>query len=160
MTLITSTFQTKFFLAALASAVIALAVAGVLFAALMRIGSERRDRGDARRPGAAGRGSAGTQLAATADVPELDAEADRLGALTGTRVTLIAPTDGSSATRPRRSKAWRRWRITASAPRSSRRETAASGSAERHSDTLDIDMLYVAVPVHHPAIASCGSPCR
>ena len=27
------------------------------------------------------------------------------------------------------------------------------GRAQRHSDTLNIDMLYVAVPVRHPAIA-------
>src|SRR5258708_6644919 len=31
--------------------------------------------------------------------------------------------------------------------------TNGIGRARRHSDTLKIDMLYVAVPVHHPALA-------
>src|SRR5205807_490093 len=31
--------------------------------------------------------------------------------------------------------------------------TSGLGRARRHSDTLKIDMLYIAVPAHHPAIA-------
>jgi len=87
---VTRTFQAKFFFAAVSSAVIALVVAGTLFAAMMR--SEVNDQIRATLVAQA-------RLAAdllshsspSLTVPELDAEADRLGALTGTRVTLVAP---------------------------------------------------------------------
>ena len=85
----TKTFQAKFFLAALGSAVIALAVAGALFAAMMR--SEINEEIGATLVAQA-RLAADLLARASSSltVSELDAEADHLGALTGTRVTLIA----------------------------------------------------------------------
>ena len=82
----------------------------------------------------------------------LDAEADRIGELLAARVTLIAadgrvlgdssePLGGGGGDgEPRR-------------PARDDRAAARNGigRAARHSDTLDIDMLYVAVPVQHPA---------
>ena len=62
-------------------------------------------------------------------------------------------TAASSAIRPRRSPASPRWRTTLSGPKSSRRASTGSAGAPRYSATLNIDMLYVAVPVRHPAIA-------
>src|ERR1700752_4982192 len=82
-------FQTKFFFAALSAAIIALAVAGVLFATTMRQQIDQRIEqtlvAEARL--AADLLARDRTLVA---VPELDAEADRIGALIGTRVTFIA----------------------------------------------------------------------
>jgi two-component system phosphate regulon sensor histidine kinase PhoR len=145
------TFQAKFFLAALASAVIALVVAGSLFAAVMRsqINQEIAATLEAQVRLVA---DLITRVSPALTGAELDAEADHLGALTGTRVTLIAP-DGrvvgdSSETLEG---------VAAMENHALRPEVVAArrtglGRAERHSDTLNIDMLYVAVPVRHPAI--------
>ena len=74
--------------------------------------------------------------------------------LLGARVTLHrGRRPRASATRRRRSTASPRWRTTARGPRSSRRARSGLGRARRYSATLKIDMLYVAVPVRHPAIA-------
>src|SRR6185295_11966900 len=84
-----TTFQTKFFLAALSAAIIALAVAGVLFATTMRrqideriestLVAEARLAADLLARGAAAN-----------NVEELQNEAKRLGAIVDGRVTLIA----------------------------------------------------------------------
>ena len=84
-----ATFQTKFFFAALSAAIIALAVAGVLFATTMRSRIDERIEStlvaEARLAAdLLGRGVPLTSVAA------LDDEADRLGALVGARVTFIA----------------------------------------------------------------------
>src|SRR5437899_628782 len=83
-----ATFQTKFFLAALSAAIIALAVAGILFATTMRRQIDQRIEDTL---------VAEARLAADllgrdrtlASVPELDGEADRIGDLLGGRVTFI-----------------------------------------------------------------------
>lgn len=151
MTLITSTFQAKFFFAALASALIALVVAGVFFAALMR--SEVNDE---IRATLVAQARLAADLVAHSSlpsaVPEIDAEADRLGALTGTRVTLIAPDGRVVGDSSEPIEAVAAMENHASRPEVVEARTAGLGRAERHSDTLDIDMLYVAVSVHHPAI--------
>jgi two-component system phosphate regulon sensor histidine kinase PhoR len=146
-----ATFQRKFFVTAMASIVIALFVAGTLFTVTLRreINDEIEATLVAQAQLAAELLSRGSQPLSRAG---LDAEADRLGALTGTRVTLIAA-DGQvvgDSSEP----------IDAIDEMENHRErpevvTAASGSvgrSARHSDTLDIDMLYVAVPVRHPQI--------
>src|SRR5258708_39925324 len=84
-----ATFQTKFFFAALSAAFLALAVAGVLFATTMRSRMDERieDTLVAEARLAAdllGRSVPVTSAAALQD------EADRLGALVGARVTLVA----------------------------------------------------------------------
>src|ERR671931_527733 len=83
-------FQTKFLLAAIAAAVIALAVAGMLFATAMR---RQIDEGIDRTLVAEARLAAEllSRGAVLNTVPELDEEADRIGALLGARVTFIAP---------------------------------------------------------------------
>jgi two-component system phosphate regulon sensor histidine kinase PhoR len=145
------TFQAKFFFAALSSAVIALVVAGALFAAMMR--SEVNDEIRATLVAQA-RLAADflSQRSTSLAMPELDAEADRLGALTGTRVTLIAP-DGrviGDSSEPLEGVA--AMENHAQRPEVVEARTGAPGRAERRSDTLNIEMLYVAMPVHHPAI--------
>ena len=79
--------------------------------------------------------------------PELDDEADRIGAAARrARHASSRRTAASSATRPRRSRRRARWRTTRTRPEV-RRRRARTGSAgrSRHSATLNIDMLYVAV---------------
>ena len=147
-----ATFQTKFFLAALSAAIIALAVAGLLFATTMRRQTDARIEAtlvaEARLAAdLLARGSA------VATAPELDEEADRLGALIGARVTFIAPDgrvvgDSSETARGRRRHGEPR-----AAAGSRRGARDGLGRARRYSATLKIDMLYVAVPVRHPAIA-------
>src|SRR5439155_11175327 len=84
------TFRTRLFLAALSAALIALVVAGVLFAESMR---RRTDARIENTLVAEARLTAEllTRNAATTTVSELDEEADRIGALLCTRVTFIAP---------------------------------------------------------------------
>jgi len=87
------TFQTKFFVAALSAAVLALTVAGALFATTMRRQIDRRIESTlvAEARLAAELIARGTPLST---VPELDDEADRIGQLIGARTTFIAP-DGT-----------------------------------------------------------------
>jgi two-component system phosphate regulon sensor histidine kinase PhoR len=148
----TGTFQAKFFLAALSSALIALAVAGALFAETMRseVNNEIRATLTAQARLAADL-LAHSQPLLT--VPELDAEADRLGALTGTRVTLIAPDGRVVGDSSETLEGVAAMENHALRPEVVEARRAGIGRAERHSDTLNIDMLYVAVPIHHPAIA-------
>ena len=84
-----ATFQTKFFLAALSAASIALAVAGLLFATTIRSQMDARIEATlvAEARMAADLLTRGVPLATVA---ELDEEADRLGALLRARVTFIA----------------------------------------------------------------------
>ena len=147
-----TTFQTKFFLVALSAAVIALAVAGALFATTMRRQIDGRIEETL---------VAETRLAAEllvrstpmTTVQELDNEADRIAQLIGARVTFIAR-DGrvvgdSSETLDG---------IAAMENHDRRPEVVEAresglGRARRYSATLKIDMLYVAVPATHPSVA-------
>jgi two-component system phosphate regulon sensor histidine kinase PhoR len=145
------TFQAKFFLTALASCVIALLVAGLLFATMLR--REMNDEIGATL-------TAQARLAAdllsrgapSMTLPELDIEADHLGALTGTRVTLIAPDGQVMGDSSETLETIPEMENHATRPEIVEAKTSGVGRAERHSDTLGIDMLYVAVPVRHPAL--------
>ncbi|MBI3399792.1 MAG: PAS domain-containing protein [Acidobacteria bacterium] len=146
-----STFQLKFFFAAISAAVLALAVAGVLFATSMRRQMDQRIEAtlvvEARL-------AADLLAAATTQttVPALDAEADRIGELIGARVTLIAP-DGTVV-----GDSFETLDDVAAMENHGRRpevlEAGAHGvgRSRRFSDTIKLDMLYVAVPVRHPAV--------
>src|SRR5262249_35168529 len=89
------------------------------------------------------RADLGSRDPALTTVEQLDAEADRLGALTGTRVTLIAPDgkvlgdssetlDGVAAMENHGTR-----------PEVVQARASGFGAADRHSDTLGIDMMYV-----------------
>ncbi len=145
------TFRTRLFLAALAAAVIALAVAGLLFARSMRQRTDERIR---ERLVADARLSAEllARSVPLATVPELDGEADRIGAILGARVTFIGRDGvvvGDSFETPRG--------IAGMENHGTRPEVVEAregglGESRRHSATIGIDMLYVAVPVRHPAV--------
>jgi two-component system phosphate regulon sensor histidine kinase PhoR len=148
---VTKTFQAKFFLAALGSAVIALVVAGALFAVMMR--SEiNQEIGATLVAQARLAADLLGRVSSSLTVPELDAEADRLGVLTGTRVTLIAPDGRVVGDSSETLEGVAGMENHALRPEVVEARSAGLGRASRHSDTLNIDMLYVAVPVRHPAI--------
>jgi two-component system, OmpR family, phosphate regulon sensor histidine kinase PhoR len=147
-----ATFQAKFFIAALAASVIALAVAGALFATTMRSQIDRRIEetlvAEARLAA-----DLLSRAGPIATVRESDEEADRLGELIGGRVTFIAA-DG----RVVGDSAETLDGVAAMENHADRPEVVAArasglGRSRRYSATLKIDMLYVAVPVRHPSIA-------
>jgi len=148
-----STFQLKFFFAAISAAAIALAVAGTLFASSMRRQIDQRIEAtlvvEARMAADLLAAASATQTR----VAELDAEADRIGELIGARATLIAP-DGTVL-----GDSFETLDGVAAMENHGRRpevvEARATGlgKSRRFSDTLKLDMLYVAVPVRHPAVA-------
>src|SRR5262249_50306310 len=136
----------------LSGAVLALAVAGLLFATTMRRQIDERIENTlvAEARLAADLIARGTSHST---VPELDEEADRLGELIGTRTTFIAP-DGTVVGDSFESLQG----IAAMENQAQRPEVVDArrtgiGRARRYSATLKIDVLYVAVPVKHPAIA-------
>jgi two-component system phosphate regulon sensor histidine kinase PhoR len=152
-------FQHRLFLAALSAAVLALAIAGLIFTISMRRQTDERieqtllaearlaaellrDRTDL--PGVS---------PSTGELEVFDREADRIGTLISARVTLIGPDGrvlGDSAESPDA--------ISTMENHADRPEIAAAaksgfGRAERYSDTLGIAMLYVAIPAGGPNIA-------
>jgi len=146
-----ATFQTKFFLSAVSAALLALAVAGALFATTMRRQLDARIEETlvAEAKLAADLLSHGTPLAT---LPELDEEADRIGELIGGRVTFIAPDGRVLGDSAETLDGVRAMENHGQRPEVVEARAQGVGRARRHSDTLNIDMLYVAVPVRHPAI--------
>ena len=154
------TFQTKLFAAATLAAAIALAVAGTLITTTMaRRTDERIEQTLVAEAKLAadllGRDASPASAADTTDarIRELDAEADHLGALLDARVTLIARDGrvlGDSAEAP---AAVALMENHAARPEVIEARDQGLGKSRRHSDTVNIDMLYVAAPVVHPAVA-------
>jgi two-component system, OmpR family, phosphate regulon sensor histidine kinase PhoR len=146
-----ATFQTKFFLSAVSAALIALAVAGAIFATIGRRQLDGRIEETlvAETRLAADLLSHST-LAATLD--ELDDEADRIGGLLGARVTLIAPDGRVLGDSAETLDGVRAMENHGTRPEVVQARAQGLGRARRHSDTLRIDMLYAAVPVRHPSI--------
>jgi two-component system, OmpR family, phosphate regulon sensor histidine kinase PhoR len=146
------TFRAQLFAAALAASLLALVVAGVLVATAVRRQIDARIEqtlvAEARLASdLLGRGMpAGT-------VADLDEEADRIGRLIGARVTFIRADGvvvGDSAETIQG--------VAVMENHHDRPEVVAArgaglGRSRRYSATLNIDMLYVAVPVRHPTIA-------
>ena len=147
-----TTFRAKLFSASLAAVVIALAVAGVLVAPMMR--RQIDDQIETRLVAQARLAADLLQQAApVVTLPGLDREADRIGALTGARVTLVA-SDGrvmGDSSEPVEGVAG--MENHARRPEIVEAQVSGLGRASRHSDTVNIDMLYVAVTLRHPAIA-------
>ncbi len=147
-----SRFQHKFFVAAMATAVIALVVAGTLMATIMRRQLDERIESTlvSQARLASDLLARGTPLTT---IVQLDEEADRIGALIGARVTFI-DTDGrvlGDSSEPL--EAVPTMENHAQRPEIVDARAYGLGRARRYSATLKIDMLYVAVPVKHPSMA-------
>jgi two-component system phosphate regulon sensor histidine kinase PhoR len=147
-----ATFQTKFFFAALSAAILALAVAGVLFATTMR--SRMDERIDATLVAEArmaaeflGRGPA------NASVPELNEEASRLGQLIGARITFIAPDGRVVGDSAETLEGLATVENHSQRPEVVEARERGLGRSSRYSSTVKMEMLYVAVRLQHPAIA-------
>ena len=146
------TFQIKIFSAATAAAAIGLAVAGALFAT----STARRTDERIEQTLTAEARLAADLLArgpATTAVADLDAEADRIGELVGARVTFIAADGRVVGDSAETLDGVAQMENHASRPEVVEARQHGLGKGRRHSDTLNIDMLYVAVPVAHPSIA-------
>jgi two-component system phosphate regulon sensor histidine kinase PhoR len=147
-----ATFQAKFFFAALSAAILALAVAGVLFATTMRSRMDERieDTLVAEARLAADRLGRSVPLTSAAALQD---EADRLGALIGARVTFIAMDGRVVGDSSETLDAVAAMENHARRPEVVDAGAGGLGRSRRYSAALKIDMLYVAVPVRHPAIA-------
>jgi two-component system phosphate regulon sensor histidine kinase PhoR len=147
-----ASFQTKFFFAALSAAIIALGVAGVLFATTMRRQIDARIEATlvAEARMAADLLARGVPQAS---VPDLDEEADRLGRLIGARVTFIAPDGRVVGDSAETLDGIAAMENHAQRPEIVEARAHGLGRSQRYSATLKIDMLYVAVPVQRAAIA-------
>ena len=153
MTPVRATFQTQFFVAALTATILALGVAGVLFATTMR--RQVDDQIESTLV-------AETRLAAELlsrnattfqTIPELHEEAIRIGELLAARVTFIAE-DGRVV-----GDSFEKLADLASMENHAQRPEVIDaraqgiGRARRSSASVKMDMLYAAVPVKHPVIA-------
>jgi two-component system phosphate regulon sensor histidine kinase PhoR len=147
-------FQARFFLAALSAALIALAVAGVLFETTMRRQADARIEATLRDEARlAAELIARSKPSVVPSVAELDEQADRLGQLVAARVTFIAADGRVVGDSSEPLDALATMENHAQRPEVIEARDKGIGRAQRYSATLKIDMLYVAVPVAHPAIA-------
>jgi two-component system phosphate regulon sensor histidine kinase PhoR len=156
------TFQAKLFSAATVAAVIGLAVAGVLFATntARTIDDRIQQTLVAHAKLAAELLSRSAPAPATAPTPGgpgliamYEPEAARIGQLLDARVTFIT-SDGVVVGDSAETEAG----VAGMENHARRPEVIEArehglGVARRHSDTINVDMLYVAVPVMHPTIA-------
>ena len=149
----TGSFRTTLFLAALSTAVIALAVAGLLFAQSMRRRTDERiEQTLVAEARLASELLSRTVVAGDAPASALDDEADRMGRLLDARVTLIAPDGRVVGDSSETIEGVAAMENHAARPEVLAARATGLGRSRRHSDTLNIDMLYVAVPVRHPGI--------
>lgn len=84
--------------------------------------------------------------------PELDADADALGKIAGLRVTLVAPDGTVVGDTDLDAEQLKTVENHATRPEIQQARREGIGIARRHSTTINADMLYVAVPVHNPAL--------
>jgi two-component system phosphate regulon sensor histidine kinase PhoR len=148
-------FRTTLFFAALSAAVIALVVAGLLFADSMRRRTDERIEhtlvAEARL---ASDLLSHTDASVSTSDASLDEAADRMGQLLDARVTLIAPDGRVVGDSSETLEGIALMENHARRPEVLEAQSAGVGRSRRHSDTLNIDMLYVAVPVNQPRIGT------
>jgi two-component system phosphate regulon sensor histidine kinase PhoR len=147
-----ASFQTKFFIAALGAALIALGVAGLLIATRMRAQTDARIESTLVAEARLAAELIGRGIT-SATAREMDDEADRIGRLIDARVTLIAPDGRVVGDSAESFEALESMENHGQRPEVVEARAAGLGRARRYSATLRIDMLYVAVPVTHSAIA-------
>jgi two-component system phosphate regulon sensor histidine kinase PhoR len=144
-------YRAKLFLSALAAAVLALGVAGVLFAQSMRVRTDARIEqtliAHARLT------SELLARAAPALASSLQDEATRIGDLIGARVTLIAADGRVVGDSAETAATLGGMENHAGRPEVVAARDTGLGASRRYSSTLRIEMLYVAVPVRHPDVA-------
>jgi len=88
-----------------------------------------------------------------ASVAALDAEADRIGAMTSARITFVAPDGRVVGDSAEDLAALAKLDNHNSRPEIESARRVGLGIERRHSATLGIDLLYVAVAVTHPSVS-------
>ncbi|MGE3176889.1 MAG: ATP-binding protein [Vicinamibacterales bacterium] len=144
--------RSKLFFAALAVALLALVVAGLMFNAAMRRRTTAAIESTLTAEARLAAELLGHASPAAAGPDALDVEADRIGALLGARVTFIAPDGrvlGDSAEPFAALATLENHRLR---PEVAEAAAKGTGRASRFSDTVGTEMLYVAVPVTHDRI--------
>ena len=145
-----TSFRTRVFIGSFAAAVVSL----VILAALLAWQVDRRQQATIERHLTDEARLIAALLAANTDreVSALDAEADRLGQLTASRVTLVAE-DGRVVGDSTQSIE----ELATLDNHATRPEIVAAGAntigtSRRHSTTVNTDMLYVATRTSHPVV--------
>jgi two-component system, OmpR family, phosphate regulon sensor histidine kinase PhoR len=142
------TFRTRLFLSSLLAAAVTVIVATVLVSwSVRRTLNERIERGLVNEARLAAETLSHRQAATPI---ELDAEADSIGRMVSARVTFIAGDGtvvGDSELTP---DELRTLENHAGRPEVQQARASGVGIARRHSTTLNVDLLYVAVPVRSP----------
>jgi len=152
MTPARATFQTQFFVAALTATILALGVAGILFAGTMR----RQVDAQIESTLFAETRLAAELLSKTAPlptIPELQDEAIRIGELLSARVTFIAEDGRVVGDSFEKLSDLPAMENHAQRPEVVEARTSGLGRSRRSSASVKMDMLYAAVPVKHPTIA-------
>jgi two-component system, OmpR family, phosphate regulon sensor histidine kinase PhoR len=155
----TASFQVKLFLAAVATVLIALSIAGAALVNLMaRQASDRIDRTLVSQVQLAAEllevSNAPLAGSALVDLTTLDAEADRIGTLIGARVTFVSPDGRVAGDSAEPLQALAALDNHATRPEIVEALRAGLGRAQRYSETLGVDMLYVAAPVRRPDVVA------
>jgi two-component system phosphate regulon sensor histidine kinase PhoR len=145
-----TSFRTKVFVASVAAAAVSLAVVALLLSWQVR---DRQRAAITQRLTDEARLIADLIASATSlDDAALDAEADRLGKYSDSRITLIAEDGrvvGDSTQTPEQ---LRTLENHASRPEVIGARENGLGISQRFSTTVDTDMLYVAAPASHPLV--------
>ncbi len=145
-----TSFRTKVFVASVAAAAVSLAVVALLLSWQVR---DRQRVAITQRLTDEARLIADLIASATSlDDAALDAEADRLGKYSDSRITLIAEDGrvvGDSTQTPEQ---LRTLENHASRPEVIGAREQGLGISQRFSTTVDTDMLYVAAPASHPLV--------
>ena len=144
-----TSFRTKVFIAAVAAAGVSLAVVALLLSWQVR---DRQRAAIEQRITDEARLVADLIAASSLDEPALDAEADRLGRDSATRVTFVAEDGrvvGDSTQTPQQLLTLDNH---GSRPEVIEARAKGIGVSQRFSDTIGADMLYVAARANHPNV--------
>jgi two-component system phosphate regulon sensor histidine kinase PhoR len=142
--------RTKLFIGSFAAAAVSLIVASALLSWQVR---ERQRASIAQRLQEEARLIADLlSSASTLEGPALDAEADRLGQYSSSRVTLIAGDGTVVGDSTQTLEQLRTLENHASRPEVVAARDTGVGESSRYSTTINTDMLYVAVRTQHPIV--------
>lgn len=147
-----SRFRTKVFVATLGTASVAMVMATLLVSWQARDEQQRQIQ---RRLATEAR-LAATLIASQArlvTVQALDAEADRLATDLGARVTLVAADGRVMGDSTQTPDELTRLVNHGTRPEIAEAREAGLGTSQRHSTTVEADLMYVAVRTTHPAVA-------
>jgi two-component system, OmpR family, phosphate regulon sensor histidine kinase PhoR len=145
-----TSFRTQVFIGSFAAAVVSLFIVAVVLAWQV----DRRQEATIERHLSDEARLIAALLASNTDrdVTPLDAEADRLGQLTASRVTLVADNGRVVGDSTQSIEQLATLENHATRPEIVAAGTNTIGTSRRHSTTIDTDMLYVATRTSHPVV--------